>query len=89
MGSNSWKRTADTNYPKYGSSLVTVGSRVIALPGIDSAGVVKNYVEEFDYETKTWTVLDAKLKQGRSGYAALSVPALMFKDMPGGCTGSA
>jgi len=89
MGSNSWKRTADTNYPKYGTSLVTVGSRVIALPGTDSAGVVMNYVEEFIYETKTWTVLNPKLKQARSGYAALSVPAMMFKDMPGGCVGSA
>ena len=89
MAANSWKRVSDTIYPKYGSSLVTLGSRVLALPGTNSAGAVMNFVEEFIYETQSWMALGTKLKQARSGYAALSVPALMFKNLPGGCIGSA
>jgi hypothetical protein len=50
---------------------------------------MSNTIEEFIYESLSWVVLDLKLINQRVLYSAMSIPALLFKDLPGGCLGFA
>ena len=81
--SNAWRQLSDTSIERGGTSLVTLGSRVFAIDGHGG-----NVVEEFNYETQTWSPVDAKLTVFRKGHqGVVSLPADMFQHREGGCTG--
>jgi len=46
-----------------------------------------NTVEEYHYDNRTWTLVPTSMIQPRRYFGALAVPALMFRDIPGGCIG--
>ena len=81
--SGTWTSLGSTTNPRNGTSLVTLGKQVFAIDG--HAG---NVVEEFDYDTNSWTSVSHNLMTWRNGHqTAIAVPAEMFKHLPGGCTG--
>ena len=49
VNSNTWTKLDDTNHPRDGTSLVTLGSRVFAVEGWSTYTV-----EEFNYKDNTW-----------------------------------
>ena len=67
--------------------MVSVGQRIIVLCGQNATHWVEPTAEEYHYANRSWTVLSITLKLGRMSYSALSVPALLFKNRPGGCQG--
>ena len=80
--SNTWKKLADSTISRKGTSLVTLGSRVFAIDGGE------NVVEEFDYNTNTWTTIEEQLLVHRRGHSGvIALPAEMFQHLPDGCVG--
>jgi len=51
---NSWENLADSMHNRFFSSLVNLNGRVFMF------GVKENVVEEFHYENKTWTEIEAR-----------------------------
>lgn len=81
--SGTWTTLGSTTHPRNGTSLVTLGKRVFAIDG--HAG---NIVEEFNYNTNSWSSVPISLMTWRNGHqAALAVPAEKFMNLSGGCTG--
>jgi hypothetical protein len=80
---NTWKKLPATTNPKNGASLVILGSRILAIDGH-----FKNIIEEFNYNTSTWSPVEAKLITHGDGHqGVLPLPAEMFQHLPGGCVG--
>ena len=67
--------------------MVSVGQRIIVLTGQNSSTLVEPSVEEYHYDNRSWEVLSTTLKLARTSHAAISVPAVLFKNLPGGCQG--
>ena len=67
--------------------MVAVGTRIMVFPGQNAFGLLEPSIEEYHYANRSWTVLSKNLKLPRMSYAATSVPAVLFKNMPGGCQG--
>jgi hypothetical protein len=83
MKANSWKELPKTTYCRDGASLVILGSRIFAMDGR-----YNNTVEEFDYNSSSWSLVAAKLITHRGGYQdVIALPAEMFQHLPGGCVG--
>jgi hypothetical protein len=81
--SNTWKALSETPNPRDGTALVTLGKRVFAVDGHYG-----NIVEEFNYNTFTWSPMEAKLITHRDGHqGVIPLPAEMFQHLPGGCVG--
>jgi hypothetical protein len=86
---NKWMSVGDTQYPRLGTSLVKLGSRVFAIYGT-GIGRHTDTIEEFIYAQKAWIPIEAKLIIPRVVYhSTLAVPAYMFAHMDGGCEGIA
>jgi len=84
INENIWKRTGSTSKSRVGSQLVVLGGRVFALGGgYDPT----NVVEEFHHENGSWTIAPSLMIQRRQFFGSVAVPALLFKDIPGGCSG--
>jgi hypothetical protein len=80
---NSWKELPKTTYCRDGASLVILGSRIFAMDGR-----YNNTVEEFDYDTSSWSLVAAELITHRGGSQdVIALPAEMFQHLPGGCVG--
>ena len=70
-----------------GASLVAIGQRLIVMVGVEAGNAPIYSSEEYHYENRSWTVLSTTLQSFRLSYAAISVPAILFRNMPGGCLG--
>ncbi len=82
---NKWVSVGDTQYPRQGTSLVKLGSRVFAISGVESG---RDTTEEFIFPDKAWTPSNVKLIIPRLRFhSTLAVPAYMFAHMDGGCEG--
>jgi N-acetylneuraminic acid mutarotase len=80
---NTWKKLAETTNAKQGASLVILGSRIFVM-----GDHYENVIEEFDYDTSTWSLVEAKLITHREGHqGVIALPAEMFQHLPGGCVG--
>jgi hypothetical protein len=80
---NTWKKLSDTLNPRDGTALVTLGTHVFAIDGHYG-----NIVEEFNYNTSSWSPIEAKLITHREGHqGVIPLPAEMFQHLPGGCVG--
>jgi hypothetical protein len=55
--------------------------------GVESGNAPIYTSEEYHYDNRSWTVLGSTLQFFRLSYAVVSVPAMLFKNMPGGCVG--
>ena len=69
------------------STLVAVGPRIIVLTALGLNLKVVPTSEEYHYDNRSWTILSSTLKLARMSYGAISVPAVLFKNLPGGCQG--
>ncbi len=80
---NTWQKLPETTNAKQGASLVILGSRIFVM-----GDHFENVIEEFDYNTFTWSLVDAKLITHREGHqGVIALPAEMFQHLPGGCVG--
>jgi len=66
---------------------VSLGTRVFALAGWGLPYSMTNTVEEYHYNNRSWTLVKNSMIQQRRYFGAMSVPALLFKNIPGGCSG--
>ena len=80
---NTWKQLPNSTSPRAGGGLVILGTRIFVM-----GDHFENVVEEFDYDTSTWSPVEAKLITHRDGHQGiLPLPAEMFQHLPGGCVG--
>ncbi len=84
---NTWEITGNTNIGRFASKVVALGSRVFALAGWGAPSEMTNTVEEYHYDNKSWTMVPESMIQQRRYFGAISVPAVLFKNIPGGCSG--
>jgi hypothetical protein len=89
IGSNTWTQTGSTLYPRAGASLVALGSRVFAVGGNwkPSSSALSATAEEYNAGSGSWSLANSSMISGRKNFAILSLPALLFADLPQGCTG--
>ena len=79
--SNTFTDLLGTSMDRAGTSLVQLGSRIFA---IDGHG--QNKVEEFNYESYTWTSGFAALGEWRFGHqAVVALPKSIFENFVSGC----
>jgi hypothetical protein len=64
-----------------------LGKRVFALAGWGLPYSMTNTVEEYHYGNRSWTLITNSMFQERRYFAAISVPALFFQNVKGGCVG--
>jgi hypothetical protein len=80
---NSWEKLSNTPSQRDGTSLVILGTKIFAMDGH-----FNNIIEEFDYNTSSWSPVAAKLITHRGGHQdVIALPAEMFQHLPGGCVG--
>jgi len=79
---NKWTFLEESNYSRFGTTVVRLGDRVFAIGGLDS-----DVVEEFIIADKTWVTLDTKLIIPRVYHSTLAVPDHFFAHLDGGCIG--
>ena len=81
--SKSWEYTGLNSLSYSNPILVTLGSRVLVLINQDNSAV-----QEFFYYTHSFRILPPLTKNsGYGGSVAVSVPAKLFSQLPGGCRG--
>jgi hypothetical protein len=88
--SNSWEVLVSSGNIKLGTTLVTLSGRVFDLGTRgDLLGFPSQDTQEFDLITNTWLPVDYQLLGiGSLGFgSAISLPASLFKHLPGGCVG--
>ncbi len=86
---NTWEVTGNTNLGRAGAQLISIGSRVFAMGGWGiPATLTTKTVEEYHYNNRSWTLLSNSMIQARRYVGALTVPALLFRDIAGGCVGT-
>jgi hypothetical protein len=82
--SNTFRRLPDVAFDRAASKLVGFGERIFAVDGQGGSSV-----EEFFHATNTWTHDAVDLKEWRKGYfGSVVLPASIFANIPGGCTGA-
>jgi hypothetical protein len=80
----SWEQLADVKYNRQGSTFVNLNKRYFLIGG---GWPIIDVVEEYHYETNTWTEVEAgPINQQKYG-SAIALPAGMFANLPGGCEG--
>jgi hypothetical protein len=56
--------------------------------GSDEFGTLQTEtVEEYHYDNRSWTLVPTSLTEPNTYFGAVAVPALLFRDIPGGCIG--
>lgn len=80
--SNAWKKLPDTSISRHGASLITLGTRVFAMDSDE-----RNVIEEYHYNSFTWSPIEAKLIAPRYHHGTLSLPSEILQHLPFGCTG--
>jgi len=65
---------------------VALGNRVFAIGGHDGVANVKT-IEEYHSINNSWTSKTPSMFVGRHHARAVSVPAIWFDHLPGGCKG--
>jgi hypothetical protein len=84
VNENTWMSVGELNFPRSGSSLVMLGSRIFAIGG---SLRYRTSVEEFKSEYNRWGPVDQGLIWPRSHHSAIAVPAYMFTHLDSGCKG--
>ena len=80
--SNTFTELPDTDINRAGTSLVRFGSRIFVIDGQGG-----NKVEEFNYDSNTWTSGFADLREWRQGHqAVVTLPKVIFQKNVYGCT---
>ncbi len=74
------------NHNRFGSTFVTLSGRYFLIGG-GYPDTLVDVVEEFHYESNTWTEVEASPITQQMGSSALAVPAEIFSHLPGGCEG--
>jgi hypothetical protein len=89
IATNMWNQTGSTLYPRAGSSLVTLGTRVFVMGGNWSPSPVtlSATVEEYNIQFGTWSLAKSNMLSGRKNFDVLSLPAALFPNLPQGCVG--
>ncbi len=85
--SNTWEITGNTNLGRASTQLVALGSRVFAVAGWGYPNEMTNTVEEYNYDSRSWTLVPNSMVQQRRYFSAISVPAFFFQNIKGGCVG--
>ena len=84
---NTWRSTGRTQIGRAMSQMVSSKTRVFVLAGWGGNLGHTNTVEEYHYDSGTWTLVPNLMVQPRRYFGAITVPALLFRDIPGGCVG--
>ena len=79
---NKWTSFGESNYSRFGTTVVRLGDRVFAIGGLDA-----DVVEEFIPASKSWVPLETKLIIPRLYHSTLAVPDHLFAHLEGGCVG--
>jgi hypothetical protein len=87
--SNTWSQTGSTLYPRAGSSLVTLGTRVFVMGGNWSPSPItlSTTVEEYNVQLGTWSLAKSSMISGRKNFDVMPLPAALFPNLPQGCVG--
>jgi hypothetical protein len=87
IADNTWRSTGRTKIGRAMSQIVSSKTRTFVLAGWGGSLGHTNTVEEYNYDLGTWTLAPNSMVQPRRYFGAITVPALMFRDMLGGCVG--
>ena len=82
----SWEQLPDVKYNREGATFVNLNGRVFLIGGGFPSTII-DAVEEFHYESNTWTEVEPSPINQQMFSTALAVPADMFAHLPGGCEG--
>ena len=91
---NTWEKLLPSGNDIQGASFVTLSGRVFVLqPHLEglndiSGNLLTTETQEFDFDTYTWLLVDAKIPEPINLYrTAISLPPRLFEHLPGGCVG--
>jgi len=72
---NSWENLEDSEFNRHGSTVVNLNGRIFVINA-------KNYVvEEYHYETKTWTEVEERITKKPYFSSALALPGVNFTNV--------
>lgn len=74
----SWIATKPLSYSRWGGTTAAIGSKVYAAAGGPSYGIYTNFIEEYDYDTNSWTVIKDTTTTMRGNTITLTIPAAIF-----------
>ena len=86
IDTNSWEVLQDSKYSRFGAVLVHLNERIFII-GRGYPDTSTDVVEEFHYDTNSWIEVEPSPINQQIFSSALSLPAEMFADLPGGCGG--
>jgi len=86
INTNSWEHLQDTKYNRLGAAFFNLNGRIFLIGGGHPSTII-DVVEEFHYESNTWTEVEASPINQQMFSSALALPAEIFAHLPGGCEG--
>ena len=87
MMGKQWELTENMTYGHFKTDLIALGSRVFVLGGSQVDGTEQQTVEEYNYLSRTWSVVKVGLLGPRTFSRSISLPDNLFNGIVGSCTG--
>ena len=87
MVGKQWESTENMTYGHFKADLIALGSRAFVLGGSLADGTFMQTVEEYNYLSKTWSVVQFGLLGPRTFSRSIPLTDKLFKRIGGNCTG--